>query len=149
MLPTVFLSLSGTDEKVVADIHEHLPDGMAHFYPRSFSNGESLLAAMEERVGKATVFAFFASKASLESCWVNFELDRARLAKIRNASLRLLVFPVSQDISHRDLPGWMQEYWIAKAGVMSCTRFRRHQVRCFMEREVRHGEKAVYTGVQA
>jgi hypothetical protein len=32
---------------------------------------------------------------------------------------------------------------------MSCTRFRRHQVRCFMEPEVRHGEKAVYTGVQA
>src|ERR1700730_18601053 len=32
---------------------------------------------------------------------------------------------------------------------VSCTRFRRHQVRCFMEREVRHGEKAVYTGVQA
>ena len=32
---------------------------------------------------------------------------------------------------------------------MSCTRFRRHRVRCFMEQEVRHGEKAVYTGVQA
>ena len=32
---------------------------------------------------------------------------------------------------------------------LSCTRFRRHRVRCFMEQEVRHGEKAVYTGVQA
>jgi len=32
---------------------------------------------------------------------------------------------------------------------MSCTRFRRHRVRCFMEQEVRHGEKAVYAGVQA
>jgi hypothetical protein len=29
-------------------------------------------------------------------------------------------------------------------GHMSCTRFRRHQVRCFMEQEVCHGEKAVY-----
>jgi Protein of unknown function (DUF3147) len=26
--------------------------------------------------------------------------------------------------------------------LMSCTRFRRHRVRCFMEQEVRHGEKA-------
>jgi hypothetical protein len=34
-------------------------------------------------------------------------------------------------------------------GALSCTRFRRHRVRCFMEQEVRHGEKAVYTGVQA
>lgn len=32
---------------------------------------------------------------------------------------------------------------------LSCTRFRRHRVRCFMEREVRDGEKAVYAGVQA
>ena len=32
---------------------------------------------------------------------------------------------------------------------VSCTRFRRHRVRCFMEQEVRHGEKAVYARVQA
>ena len=32
---------------------------------------------------------------------------------------------------------------------LSCTRFRRHRVRCFMEQEVCHGEKAVYAGVQA
>jgi hypothetical protein len=32
---------------------------------------------------------------------------------------------------------------------MSCTRFRRHRVRCFMEQEVCHGETAVYAGVQA
>ena len=32
---------------------------------------------------------------------------------------------------------------------VSCTRFRRHRVRCFMEQEVCHGETAVYPGVQA
>ena len=32
---------------------------------------------------------------------------------------------------------------------VSCTRFRRHRVRCFMEQEVCHGETAVYAGVQA
>ena len=32
---------------------------------------------------------------------------------------------------------------------LSCTRFRRHRVRCFMEPEVDHGETAVYAGVQA
>jgi hypothetical protein len=32
---------------------------------------------------------------------------------------------------------------------MSCTRFRRHRVRCFMEQEVCHGETAVYARVQA
>src|SRR5712664_26608 len=32
---------------------------------------------------------------------------------------------------------------------VSCTRFRRHRVRCFMEQEVCHGETAVYPRVQA
>jgi hypothetical protein len=40
------------------------------------------------------------------------------------------------------------ELW-ARYSEVSCTRFRRHRVRCFMEQEVRHGEKAVYAGVQA
>jgi len=40
---------------------------------------------------------------------------------------------------------WIVERTIA----LSCTRFRRHRVRCFMEQEVRHGEKTVYAGVQA
>ena len=33
--------------------------------------------------------------------------------------------------------------------VLSCTRFRRRRVRCFMEQEVCHGETAVYARVQA
>jgi hypothetical protein len=32
---------------------------------------------------------------------------------------------------------------------LSCTRFRRHQVRCFMEQEVGHGETEVHARVQA
>jgi hypothetical protein len=40
---------------------------------------------------------------------------------------------------------WLQPH----SSRLSCTRFRRHRVRCFMEQEVRHGEKAVYAGVQA
>jgi 7,8-dihydropterin-6-yl-methyl-4-(beta-D-ribofuranosyl)aminobenzene 5'-phosphate synthase len=32
---------------------------------------------------------------------------------------------------------------------LSCTRFRRHQVRCFMEQEVCHGETEVHARVQA
>jgi hypothetical protein len=39
---------------------------------------------------------------------------------------------------------------LADAGPgVSCTRFRRHRIRCFMEQEVCHGETSVYAGVQA
>ncbi len=116
MLPTVFLSLSGADEAFVSRVHDQLPDGIAYFYPRSFENGERLLAAMEERIEEASVFALFASRAALESCWVGFEIDRARLAKVRRPNMRCLVFPLSPDVTYRDLPDWMKEYWIGTAG---------------------------------
>jgi hypothetical protein len=40
-------------------------------------------------------------------------------------------------------------YPLVVSDQVSCTRFRRHRVRCFMEQEVCHGETAVYAGVQA
>jgi hypothetical protein len=55
MLPTVFLSLSSTDVRFVTDVHKLLPAGLAHFYPRSFANGENLITAMEQRVEGALV----------------------------------------------------------------------------------------------
>lgn len=116
MLPTVFLSLSGVDAEFVQDVHNNLPDGHAYFYPKSFSNGENLISAMEERINKSSTFVFFASKASVESVWVNFEIDRARLSQIQNASFRCLVFPIDPDIDFRSLPSWMKEAWIATAG---------------------------------
>src|SRR5271166_962277 len=116
MLPTVFLSLAGDDEPFVRRVQEFLPDGLAYFYPRSFVNGEQLLSAMEDRVGKATMFALFASKKSVSSCWVGFEIDRARVVKIKNPKMRVLVLPIDRDVTHVDLPIWMRDYWVGKAG---------------------------------
>ncbi len=98
MLPTVFLSFEGGDEKFVNQVQRFLPDGLAYFYPRSFANGEQLISAMEERVGQATMFALFASKKSLASPWVGFELDRARVEKIKSPKFRILVTRVSHTI---------------------------------------------------
>lgn len=116
MLPTAFLSLSGTDTDFVRRVHALLPDALAHFYERSFANGENLITAMEERVGQASAFVLFASKVSVSSVWVKFEIDRARIAKIKNPTFRVLVFPIDADVSFQDLPAWMQEFWVGTAG---------------------------------
>jgi hypothetical protein len=116
MLPTVFLSLSGVDEKFVENVYRNLPDGLAYFYPKSFANGENLIQAMEEKVADSRVFVLFASRSSLESVWVNFEIERARLEKIRNSKFKYLVFPVGPDVDHRGLPEWMREGWVGTAG---------------------------------
>src|SRR5467141_1822036 len=74
------------------------------------------------------------------------------------ALVRVDIIPASSSATRRqhplngaDLLGRLRRVWcfIAPQGEMSCTRFRRHRVRCFMEQEVCHGETAVYAGVQA
>ena len=116
MLPAVFLSLEGANEGFVAQVQRFLPDGLAYFYPRSFGNGEALIAAMEERVGKASLFVLFASKAAVRSPWVGFEIDRARLLKIKNPRLRIVVVPLDLEVTHADLPAWMHDYWVGGVG---------------------------------
>lgn len=116
MLTTVFLSLAGVDAQFVESVHRNLPDGLAHFYPKSFKNGENLISAMEERIGESRLFVLFASQASVNSVWVQFEIDRARLAKIKDRNFKYLVFPIDSDVSYKDLPAWMQEGWVGTAG---------------------------------
>ena len=70
---SVFLSLSGADSAFVQSVYRRLPEGLAHYYPQTFTNGEQLIRAMEERVEQSSFFALFASKASATSHWVNFE----------------------------------------------------------------------------
>jgi hypothetical protein len=89
-VPQIFLSLSGKDDAFVAKVWKHLPEGLALFYRKSFKNGEERLSAMEAAVDAASVFVFFASKDSIESHWVKFEVDNARLAKIKRPNLRIL-----------------------------------------------------------
>lgn len=80
------------DSLFVESVHKNLPDGLAYFYPKSFENGENLISAMEERVGQSRLFILFASRASVNSVWVNFEIDRARIAKIKDRTFKYLVF---------------------------------------------------------
>ena len=83
-----------------------------------------------------------AFNAKLRSAWVKvYDL----LAKTMQAGADAAELGAS---SSRSLPKDLLRK-AAKKHPLSCTRFRRHRVRCFMEQEVRHGEKAVYAGVQA
>ena len=116
MLPTVFLSLSGADVNFVGNVERNIPPGMAYFYPKSFENGENLISAMEERVAGSRIFVLFASRASVDSVWVKFEIERARLNKIQDPGFRFFVFPVEPGVDRDKLPGWMHEAWVPSAG---------------------------------
>jgi hypothetical protein len=72
----------------------------------------------------------FASKASAKSDWVAFEVDRARLTLIQRKGFRVLIFPLDDEVTHSNLPGWVQEHWIARAGYSprDVARYIRHVV---------------------
>lgn len=116
MQPKIFLSLSFVDAGFVRDVHARLPRGLAYFYEESFENGEKILGAMERAVGDTSVFVLFASKTSVASMAVQFEIDQARSKAVFQKNVRLMVFPTDQDVTFRDLPLWLQQHWIAGAG---------------------------------
>ena len=127
---SVFLSLAGSDKAYVDSVYRRLPEGLAHYYPVTFANGEHLIEAMQRRVGQATIFVLFASRASAKSHWVNFEIERARIQSITSPQFRLLVFPTDNDVSVNDLPTWVREYWIPNAGytTLDVSRYIRHSI---------------------
>lgn len=113
----VFLSLSFVDADFVRKVHSRLPKGLSYFYERSFDNGEELLEAMGRTVPDSALFVFFASPSALASPWVGFELDAARTKSIVDSNHRILVFPTDPNVSHSDLPAWMKDFWVPKAGM--------------------------------
>lgn len=115
-VPQIFLSLSGKDDTFVEKVWRHLPEGLAVFYRKSFQNGQELLSAMEAAVETSSVFALFASKESVASHWVKFEIDTARLTKLKRPAFRILVFPIESDVNISMLPAWMRQFWIPHAG---------------------------------
>jgi hypothetical protein len=116
MSTKVFLSLAHVDRDFVAQMRARLPAGLAYFYEDSFENGEQLLSAMERAVSDSAVFVLFASKEGLASAWVGFELAQARIQSITNPNHRILIFPTDPDVQIKNLPTWLQSYWIPKAG---------------------------------
>lgn len=119
MTAQVFLSLSYVDADLVADVKKRLPYGLAHFYEDSFENGEKILQAMRRRVEESRLFVLFASPTGLASKAVQFELAEAEKKLAFDPKAKLLIFPTAPEVSFRDLPAWMQDYWIGRAGYSS------------------------------
>lgn len=116
MLPQTFLSLSFTDASFVKAVSSRLPRGLSYFYEKSFENGAALLAEMERGVSSASLFVLFASKKSLSSNAVLFELDQVRAKVVFQRNVKLLIFPTDHEVSYLDLPEWLRSHWVGQAG---------------------------------
>lgn len=116
MTPTIFLSLSFVDEAFVRTVYDRLPRGVARYYQRAFERGEDLVDAMERNLDDSEVFVLFASRTSLKSLAVNFEVEEARIRAIFGKMKRVFVFPIEPGLTFSDLPKWLQLSWHPNVG---------------------------------
>lgn len=112
----IFLSLSFTDVTFVRAVYERLPRGVARFYEKSFERGEDIIEAMERNLDQSEVFVLFASRSSLSSYAVQFEIEEARYRTIAGKLKRVIVFPLEPGIGYQDFPKWLQKCWAPAVG---------------------------------
>lgn len=85
-----FLSHSSTDKEIVREIKKKLTRACTFFDEDCFLPGDDFRETIISHIGKANLFVLFASKASLNSSWVKFELDTAYLESIKKKDIQVL-----------------------------------------------------------
>ena len=110
-----FLSHSSEDKDFVAVVAKDLGRQHCVFDQFAFRTAEDFRDSIRKGLHDTTLFVLFASPASLESDWVNFELDEAELRLIRREIKSTLVVFISDDIGIDDLPQWLRRTRVATA----------------------------------
>lgn len=102
-----FLSHSSTDKEIVREIKKKLTRACTFFDEDCFLPGDDFRETIISHIGKANLFVLFASKASLNSSWVKFELDTAYLESIKKKDIQVLVLNLD-NVDKNQFPKWMQ-----------------------------------------
>ena len=109
-----FLSHSSKDKEFIREIADKLGRLHSIFDERSFETGKEFQESILDYLEETSIFVFFATKASLESTWVKFELESAFYNKISGKLDKALVYIIDNEISHFDLPQWLQKALVKK-----------------------------------
>ena len=103
-----FLSHSSKDKEFVQAVARELGRQYCIFDERSFDNGREFKESILEGINTSSIFVLFASKNSLTSDWVNFEIEEAWYKKIERNLKNSLVYRISDSIEISDLPNWLR-----------------------------------------
>lgn len=102
-----FLSHSSVDKDVVRKIKQTLQRFWTIFDEDCFEPGMDFRASIVDHLKDTNLFVLFASKNSLASSWVHFELDEVYWLTAQQKNITTLVLAL-EDISPSDLPPWMR-----------------------------------------
>ncbi len=71
-----------------------------------FSTGDDFRAAIQKGLERSELFVLFASKASLSSDWVKFELSEAEAAVTSRALARGVCYIIDDQVDLADIPAY-------------------------------------------
>src|ERR1700735_158497 len=87
----VFLSHSHHDETIVHAVARDVGRAFVTIDTGAFGATDELIDAIEQAVKDSAIFVFFASRHSLSSAWVTYELSEARYRQAVGRIRKLLV----------------------------------------------------------
>jgi len=112
-----FLSHSSKDKEFIRSISEILGRQYCVFAEKSFDTGTDFKKSIEDSLDESSVFVLFASKNSLKSIWVEFEIEEAWYQRLKNKLSMSLVYLIDSSVEITSLPGWLKRASIRKANV--------------------------------
>jgi tetratricopeptide (TPR) repeat protein len=138
-----FLSHSSKDAEFVHAVADELGRQFTWLDRQQFDTGDEFLAQMEAGVADSSIFVLFASRNSLASTFVDFELTEARQQLIARSTDRILVFLIDASITHRELPIWLQRF---QATVANAPRPVARAIRYALDAQARSRQKSLFVG---
>jgi tetratricopeptide (TPR) repeat protein len=103
-----FLSHTGSDKEFVEAVAKRLGRVSCVFDKMCFHSGDDFVDVIEHKLDESQLFVLFASRKSLASDWVRFEIDSASHRRVSNRIRRALVVAVEPEIPIAEYPEWLR-----------------------------------------
>lgn len=110
-----FLSHSSKDKEFVRAVSDILGRQWCLFDEKSFDSGIEFKKSIEDGLDETSVFVLFASKNSLSSIYVKFEVEEAWYQRLLNKLPISLVYLIDSSLEITALPGWLKRASIRRA----------------------------------
>lgn len=108
-----YLAHSWEDKPYVDRVAHHLGRALVVYDKMCFEPGLDFRDAILEGLDKSGLFVFFASKRSLQSTYVKYEIDEANWQLLSGEMGGAIAIIIDKDVRANQLPHWMQRSLIA------------------------------------
>jgi len=109
-----FLSHSSEDKQYVTVVANRLGRSNVELDSKSFFPGFDFRDLIKKSLSKTNIFVFFASKRSLESTWVKFEISEAEWQIIHKQIGGAITVIIDDEVKVNELPNWMKHCLVVK-----------------------------------